>query len=176
MMIRCFRFNLYLFYLATVPLLLWGCSSGKNKAEEITTLRIHIETSDPDSERVLTAPVYRANPKVITVNRSFFLNENDVMRASVERTNSAFSIKLELTRHGAIVLETETTSNKGRRMAIFSQFGDVRWLAAPVIRRRIDGGILVFTPDATEEEAERIVKGLNNLAKKNNNERDPFKW
>ena len=55
-------------------------------------------------------------------------------------------------------------------IAIFSQFGeemkDYRWLAAPVINRRISDGVLVFTPDATREEAEEIALGLNNVAKK----------
>ena len=176
MLTRHFRFNIFLFSLTAFALVLPGCTSDKKKGEEITTLRIHIETSDPQSERVLKAPIYRADPQVITVNKSFFINENDVLHASVERAKGAFSIKLELTRHGAIVLETETTSNRGRRMAIFSQFGDVRWLAAPTIRKRMDGGIIEFTPDATEEEAEKIVRGLNNLSKKNNNAGDPFKW
>ncbi len=36
----------------------------------------------------------------------------------------------------------------------------------PRINRRISNGELVFTPDATREEAERIVKGVNNVSKK----------
>lgn len=175
MLTRYHRFNTYLSCLVVSSLFLAGCTSG-GKQEEITTLRIHMETSDPQSDRVLTAPVYRASPKPINVNRSFFLNENDVAHASVQRSNGAFAIKLELTHHGAIVLETESTSNKGRRMVIFSQFGDVRWLAAPMIRQRMEGGVIVFTPDATEDESERIVRGLNTLAKKNNNGKEVFTW
>ena len=41
-----------------------------------------------------------------------------------------------------------------------------RWLAAPRINKRIADGVLVFTPDATREEAEQIALGLNNLAQK----------
>ena len=71
---------------------------------------------------------------------------------------------------GTALLEQCTTRNRGRRIAIFSQFGekmkDYRWLAAPVISRRITDGVLVFTPDATREEAEEIAAGLNNVAKK----------
>ena len=43
---------------------------------------------------------------------------------------------------------------------------DYRWLAAPVISHRISDGVLVFTPDATREEAEEIALGLNNVSKK----------
>ena len=75
-----------------------------------------------------------------------------------------------LTIDGTVLLEECTAANRGRRIAIFSQFGekikDYRWLAAPVITRRISDGVLVFTPDATREEAEEIALGLNNVSKK----------
>jgi hypothetical protein len=40
----------------------------------------------------------------------------------------------------------------------------MRWLAAPRITGRIADGRLEFTPDATRDEAERIVHGLNRVA------------
>ena len=57
----------------------------------------------------------------------------------------------------------------GKRFAIFCKFGEhlknERWLAAPVISRRIADGVLIFTPDATREEADEIVLGLNNVGR-----------
>jgi hypothetical protein len=41
-----------------------------------------------------------------------------------------------------------------------------RWIAAPVIHGRISNGSLVFTPDASREEADEIARGLTNIAKK----------
>ena len=58
-----------------------------------------------------------------------------------------------------------TSQYKGQHIAVFSQFGDARWLAAPQITQQISDGVFVFTPDATMEESERIVRGLNNIAK-----------
>ena len=52
---------------------------------------------------------------------------------------------------------------------------EARWLAAPRISQRIKDGVLVFTPDATREEAERIVRGLNNVAIKLGNKPKPAK-
>jgi hypothetical protein len=67
------------------------------------------------------------------------------------------------------LLEQYTASNPGKRVAIFSQFGkkldQARWLAAPVIYRRISDGVLTFTPDTDLKEAEEIELGLNNHAK-----------
>ena len=56
-------------------------------------------------------------------------------------------------------------STRGRRLVIYCNFEDSRWLAAPVIREPIKDGLLTFTPDATREECERIVEGLNNVAR-----------
>jgi hypothetical protein len=39
-------------------------------------------------------------------------------------------------------------------------------MAAPEIIAKNSSGRLVFTPDATREEADRMVRGLNNVAKK----------
>ena len=37
---------------------------------------------------------------------------------------------------------------------------------APAVSKRISDGLFVFTPDASREEADEIVMGLNNVAKK----------
>ena len=80
--------------------------------------------------------------------------------------NKDISIFVQFDRRGTWLLEQYTTANRGRRIAIMSQFGQVRWLAAPKISKPITDGTLVFTPDATREEADRIVRGLTNVAKK----------
>ena len=50
---------------------------------------------------------------------------------------------------------------------MYCRFPDPRWLAAPVFTKRITDGVLVFTPDCTREEADRIVKGLKLAIKRN---------
>jgi preprotein translocase subunit SecD len=81
-----------------------------------------------------------------------------------------FVLRIQFDQSGTVMLEQCTAANRGRKIAIFSQFGekikDYRWLAAPVINRKISDGVLAFTPDATREEAEEIALGLNNVAKK----------
>ena len=47
-----------------------------------------------------------------------------------------------------------------------SQLNAGRWLAAPLVQTHITDGLLVFTPDATREEADQIAAGLNTVAKK----------
>ena len=164
MMIRLSSFNIYLL------LLLLGISAAcktteeKKRSKEASTLRLHLETNPDGTEHSSGVPVYREQPMMVNVNREPILTEGDVQEASVAEVLGGFAIRIQFDRHGSLVLENATTTNLGRRIAIQSQFGQTRWLAAPIITKRISNGLYVFTPDATREEAERIVRGLNNLA------------
>ena len=55
-------------------------------------------------------------------------------------------------------------------IAVFGQWGeqktDGRWLAWPLITHRVADGVLSFTADMSRAEADRLVLGLNNVAKK----------
>jgi hypothetical protein len=51
-------------------------------------------------------------------------------------------------------------------VVVWARADEARWIAAPKMQYRITNGLFVFTPDTTHEEAERIVRGLNNVAKK----------
>jgi len=73
-------------------------------------------------------------------------------------------------------LEQSSSANPGKHLAIFAQWPDKpgddkkaagRWLAAPLILRRIATATLVFAPDASREEMDKWVAGLNLAAQKN---------
>jgi hypothetical protein len=161
MTIRSVGFNLLFVLLA---LLGAGCLSlGKKEA---STLRLHVEVSPDGTENNSPVPIGRGDSTFhVNVQKEPFLKEGDITQAWVVDALGGFQILVQYDRRGALLLEQYSIAYKGRRMAIFSQFGEVRWLAAPVFVNRISDGALVFTPDATREEAERIVKGLNNVAK-----------
>lgn len=138
----------------------------KKKDTKLSTLRLHLEAQSDGSARTGPVPIMRSDPMLVNVEKAPFLNEAMVVSAAVIESAGGFEIKIQLDRQGTWLLENITTDNRGRRIAIFSQFTDTRWLAAPKIERRITDGVLTFTPDATKEEAQRIVKGLNEVAKK----------
>jgi hypothetical protein len=77
---------------------------------------------------------------------------------------------------GSWMLEQATASTPGKHLIIFGQWGETvaetRWLAAPLISRRIGDGVITFTPDASREESQRFVEGLNHTAKKLNTKSD----
>ncbi len=160
------RFNIYL-AAAFALILTGGCLTHKGKDKKVaTTISLHLE-SDPDGlSDIGPESIYRSDPIVVSVNKLPFLDGGDLEEASVvDEPGGLYSIRLRFNWQGAAILASVTSANPGRRIAIYSAFGDARWLAAPLIRERISNGVLTFTPDATHEEAERIVRGLNNVAK-----------
>ena len=125
----------------------------------------------------MDVPVFREKPMMVHVDKDPFLTESQVTAARVVDDVGGFLMEIKFERRGADLLEQYTTVYPGKHMAIFSSFGDKktegRWLAAPRIIRRNSTGVLSFTPDATREEAEQIVLGLNNVAKK---VAEKYKW
>ncbi len=172
-MIRWERFNTYLLAtLAVAATVVCGCqSTAKPESKKLlSVLRLHLGVSPDGTGGQKSIPVYRQNPVNISVEKQPFLSEGNVVEAKVIDVVGGFALWIKFDHPGAALLEEHTTANRGRRIAVFSQFGEKiknsRWLAAPVIGRRITDGVFTFTPDATREEAEEIALGLNNVARK----------
>jgi preprotein translocase subunit SecD len=167
MMIKAARFNTYLCAALTL-MLACGCQEfhKPKKDRVVSTLSFHLE-QDPDGiSDVEVASIYRSAPIDISVETQPFLDSRSLDEATVlEEPGGLFSIRLKFNWEGTAILDTITSSNPGKRIAIFGDFKEKRWLACPMVRKRISDGVLVFTPDATREEADRIVKGLNDVAK-----------
>lgn len=155
-----------------------GCRSPQERqaASELSTLRLYLETDvDTTGDKTAVVPVYRASPVLVRIAREPFLDEGAITDARVVDVVGGFAIALRFNLHGTWVLDNVTTSYRGQRMVIHSHFTEGRWLAAPKITTSLRDGVLVFTPDATREEAERIVRGLNNVAVKLGNRPKPSK-
>ena len=167
---RC-RFNIYLalvFALAAVC----GCKTeGESSPKRrLSTFRMHLEVSRNETKNSEPVPIYREQPIMVNAELRPFLTEANVVKAEVIDAVGGFALRIEFDHTGTSLFEEYTTANHGRRIAVFSQFGDKikydRWLAAPIISRRISNGVFTFTPDATREECEEIALGLNNVSKK----------
>src|SRR5688572_10677266 len=142
---RLCRFNAYLI-IALLALAGTGCQARKKK--EASTLRVHLEVSRDGTDKNAPVPIYRQNPLYVNIENAAFLTEGSISKASVVDALGSFQIMLQFDRRGTWLLEQYTTAHRGRRIAIFSHFGEARWLAAPVMNKRITDGLLVFTPDA----------------------------
>jgi preprotein translocase subunit SecD len=169
MVIRPSRFNIYLL-LAAALVAAVGCETFSSKSKkQIATLRVHLEAPHDPSELTEKISVLRASPISLTIEKTPFLNETDIGAATVIASGDEFILSIQLNQQGQRMLEQYSSANPQRRFAIRSQFRQGtnvfdRWLAAPLITRRISDGILSFSPDADREEADIIAKGWNKAA------------
>ena len=162
------RFNIYL-ALATLLGLFCGCQTPQEK--QTAALRVHIETSSDPAGTSQTISVLRSDPVLVTIKSEPFLTEANVVAVKVMDATGGFAIEIKFDENGTWLLEQYSAANPGHHLVVFGQWGDElasgRWLAAPIITRRISGGRLAFTPDCSREEADQFALGLNNFAKKN---------
>ena len=171
MRVYTFRFNLIL-WLVTLPLL-GGCASWGHKDDLVSAVRIHMaapaDTAGPHNEMEETVSVLRSDPVQITIDKQPILTEENLVAAKMISTPGAPAIELRFDENGTWILEQYSSANPGGHFVIFGQWGkdlkDSRWLAAPLISRRINDGILSFTPDMSHDEATNFILGLKNVVK-----------
>ena len=183
MMICGNRFNIYL-AVGVALILACGCRTEEGKKKHVeSTLRLHLEALPDTTGHTESISVLREHPVPITIEKSAFLSEAQVAESKVVEGTGGFALSIKFNRQGGWLLEQYTAANHGKRIAVFSAFcanpdaklNEGRWLAAPVINKRIADATLTFTPDATREEAEAIALGLHNVAEKQGNLEDT-KW
>lgn len=173
MVIRLARFNLKLLLPVGFVALL-GCQMNQitqkiTQPKQPATLRVHVETNPFPPDQCEQIFVVRSAPIAINIEKRPFLNESHVASAKVVETDDGFVMSVKFNEQGQWLLEQYTTANARRRIAIRTQFRQTtnvfdRWLAAPRFTRGITNGILTFTPDASQDEADTIVEGWNNVA------------
>src|SRR5438105_3741901 len=139
MMIGWCRFNIYLFVALVIAC---GCRSPESKRnKQLAMLRLHLEARRDATDHTQEVSILREHPISLTVERAPFLTEAEVKEAKVIDATGGFALRIQFDRHGALLLEQYSVANRGKRFAVFTEFGEklkeIRWLAAPVIARRI---------------------------------------
>jgi hypothetical protein len=162
---RAFVFNGFLWVVLLALLTGCGTPEERKRRGELSTMRIHVET-DSVADQSAAVSIIRSAPITINIERDPLLDENNVVAALLVDEAGSYSVEVQFDRQGSWLLERATVIGRGRHLAIFAQFGDNRWLGAPLIKGKNSSGRLRFTPDATREEADRFVRGLNNTVRK----------
>lgn len=140
----------------------------EKKPKPIKSIRVYLETRHDIPERSLPAVVGRSSAMKFTVEKLPILNEVHVEAAALIDQPGGYEVMVKFNSIGTRILESYTAAAGGRHLVIMTEIDkEGRWIAAPLIRRRIGDGRLVFTPDASREDMDRLVKGLNQLVEKN---------
>ena len=135
----------------------------KENRKKYSLVKFFLETPEGSQNKIQEIEVYRAYPERITIGTMPFIDERDFKDVNiVETPDEGFMIEFILTSEGSSILQNITGRYRGRRIIIFANFGDPRYLGAPKIEKIITNGILRITPDASREEAERFVLGMKN--------------
>lgn len=141
----------------------------EKKPKDPEFLRVYFESPRDTTARAMEARVGRSRPMVITVEKLPILSESHIKIVEVVSGEGGHSLRITFNRMGRRLLENYTATGIGRRLVLQTQFDEeARWLGAPRITRRISDGILLFAPDATPEELDRLVRGVTKWVKKNN--------
>ena len=165
------RFNLYLL----LALVVCGCATHKKKEEKVGMIRVHVESAGNLPSTATTISVLRSTPVLLTIGTDPVVTEVNLITATLIETPGGFAVRVKFDESGTWMLDQATARNPGKHLAIFGQWGKTvtlgRWLAAPLINHRIADGTVTFTPDASREETEKLVEGLNYTARKENSTR-----
>jgi len=166
------RFNIF-FALLTAAAVVCGCQTHKKtdkKSDNVSVLRVHLQANQNTVGATVPVTLLRSNPVSVTIAHDPILSEANVVAAKVIETPGGFAVEVQFDETSTLMLEQYSSANPGLHFVIFGQWGEKmsegRWLAAPLITKRIANGQLSFTPDITREQADRFVQGLNNVAKK----------
>lgn len=143
--------------------------SKKEKKPKLNkSIRVYVETKHDIEERSLPAVVGRSSPMKFMVEKLPILNEVHVESAALIDQPGSFQVQVKFNSLGSRILESYTAAAAGRHLLIMTEINkEGRWIAAPLIRRRLGDGKLVFTPDATREDMDLLVRGLNHMVEKN---------
>lgn len=135
----------------------------KEDRKKLSILKFFLETPLGSSTGIKEVQVFRAWPETIYISTDPFIDERDFQEVNlINSPDGTFQIEFVLTSEGSSILQNITGRYRGRRMVIFGNFGDPRYLGAPKIEKVITDGRITITPDASLEEAERFVLGMKN--------------
>ncbi|MCX6906778.1 MAG: hypothetical protein NTY01_01915 [Verrucomicrobia bacterium] len=143
---------------AAALLVCWLAAGCK---EDTASLRVFLQASDRLPEGHRQVVVVRNPPMNVIVNPLSELSELDLVVAKAVKTTERKQLVLQFDGHGQRVIETFTGEHRGELYVLTINGAAV---AAPLIRQVISDGTLVVEVDATDEELDKVVKGLNTAA------------
>jgi len=138
---------------------LWGlffsCTSIKEGPESIT---IEFKIAEAGPAPGLTKMNVRKIDKKFYLHNEVLLNNEDIESAEYTLWQDRPGVKLIMTERGKEKWADITEQNIGKHIGMLLN-GEL--VSAPIVRARIDVGLAIIQGIFTEDEAEKIVDGIN---------------
>jgi len=151
-----FLFPFYLVICVIVILLNYICTKAQDKNAAIK-IEFHIAETEP-GEGLIEFAVNQSGEKFY-LHPEILSTNTDIKNTSVEKYNDNFDVLIEFTYDGAKKWAEITGNNIGKRVGILL---NDQLVTAPIIRAKIEQGKAKITGPFTEEQAEKIAKGILN--------------
>jgi len=142
-------------FILTLALALLGGCGGEPR--ETTPVRLEFRAAETEPSEGLV-PHTLANGETLYLADSVLLDNRDVARALVAVREGRPEIELFLTEEGTARFARATELRQGRRIGMLV---DGKLISAPVVRHTITVGRALLQGNFSDEEAERIARGLD---------------
>ena len=151
----------------------YSVETKRNKAQ----FALFIEGFPQQGEDTKLLKFYQAKPRLVHINPNPVLRGDSGMITSsrvIDTQDGLHAIQLDFTTLGQSIMEHVTTNYRARRLyVVVAQSDDhsktnrvkMRCIGAKYIQQTVSAPYMVFTPDASREESENIVKLANKTLK-----------
>lgn len=128
-----------------------------------STFRVHVQTTQYGAPGTQNLPVNLLNPsKQIMVKAQPELSERDIVKVESAPADTGVALRLTLSEHGKIVLNTVTTQSQGMIMVVFL---NGRVVYAPIIDQIIYDGVLIIPGAVAPDEVPLLEKAAKEARK-----------
>ncbi len=134
----------------------------EKKKKPLKYFRVHVESRRDLPERTVLAKLHSDETVQVPVEKLPALNESHLKRAALIEEPGGYLVQFQFDSVGTKLLEAHSAAANGRHFAVAVDIdGETRWIAILLIRRRLSEGVLSFSPAASREDMDRLVRDLN---------------
>ena len=161
---------------ASIMIIAVGCNYANYSVEtkrDKAQFALFVEGFPQQGEDTKLLKFYQASPRFVHIDPNPVLKgDSGMITASkvIDTQDGLYAIQLDFTTLGQSVMEHITTNFRSRRLyVVVAQSADnsktnrveMKCIGAKYIQQTISAPYMIFTPDATREESEDIIKLVN---------------
>lgn len=133
-----------------------GCGESKQETRSVV-LEIRLAEEEPGEGLTRMTVTAWGRTEAFYLHDEVLMDNGDIGSASVTKWGDHPAVEILFTPQGGEEFARVTSDNVGKRMAIIV---DGQLLTVPIIRASVTSGRAIINGEFTEDEAQRIARGL----------------